>query len=120
MTRIAVLQMTAGIDPAKNARTIIGAAAEAAPGGASMLFTPEMSGLLDRDRARAAAHIVPESDNPVLAAARDAAARHGLWISLGSLAVVNDNGRWANRGGCASRGSPSFRSDRSCRRRVAR
>ena len=97
MTRIAVLQMTAGIDPAENARTIVEAAAEAAKGGAAMLFTPEMSGLLDRDRARAAAHIVPEADNPVLAATREAATHHGLWVALGSLAVVNDNGRWANR-----------------------
>ena len=97
MTRIAVLQMTAGIDPAANARTIVDAAAEAAAGGAAMLFTPEMSGLLDRDRARAATRIVPEADNPVLAAAREAAARHSMWIALGSLAVVNDNGRWANR-----------------------
>ena len=31
--------------------------AEAAAGGAAMLFTPEMSGLLDRDKERAAAHI---------------------------------------------------------------
>ena len=97
MTRLAVLQMTAGIDPAANARTIVDAAAEAAAGGAAMLFTPEMSGLLDRDRARAATHIVPEADNPVLAATREAAARHSMWIALGSLAVVNDNGRWANR-----------------------
>jgi predicted amidohydrolase len=97
MTRIAVLQMTAGIDPAANERTIVDAAAEASSGGATMLFTPEMSGLLDRDRSRAAAHVVPEADNPVLAAASNVAARQGLWIALGSLAVVNENGRWANR-----------------------
>ena len=97
MTRIAVLQMTAGIDPAANARTIVDAAAEAARGEAAMLFTPEMSGLLDRDRARASAHIVAEGDNPVLAAARDAAQSGGLWIALGSLAVATANGRWANR-----------------------
>jgi predicted amidohydrolase len=97
MTRIALLQMTAGIDPAVNARTIANAAAEAATGGARALFTPEMSGLLDRDRTRAAAHIVVEAENPVLASAREAAAHHGLWIALGSLAVAKDNGRWANR-----------------------
>ena len=33
----------------------------------------------------------------MLAAAREAAARHGLWIALGSLAVVNESGHWANR-----------------------
>jgi len=96
-TRIAVLQMTSGIDPAENAATIVDAAQRAAGEGAAMLFTPEMSGLLDRDRKRAAALIVPEADNPVLAAVREASERHGLWIALGSLAVKRDDGRWANR-----------------------
>jgi predicted amidohydrolase len=62
-----------------------------------MLFTPEMSGLLDRDRARAAAHIVQESENPVLAAVREAAAERGIWAAIGSLAVKREDGRWANR-----------------------
>ena len=68
MTRIALLQMTAGIDPAANAATIVGAVERAAGEGAGMLFTPEMSGLLDRNRKRAAPHIVAESANSVLAA----------------------------------------------------
>ncbi len=97
MTRIAVLQMTAGIDPAGNARTIADAIERAAAGGAAMLFTPEMSGLLDRDRARAAQHVVAEADNPVLATARALAARTGIWVALGSLAVLAEDGKWANR-----------------------
>ncbi|MCT2558678.1 carbon-nitrogen hydrolase family protein [Tsuneonella sp. YG55] len=97
MTRVALLQMTAGIDPAVNAATISDGVAEAARGGAAMLFTPEMSGLLDRDRARAASHIVREDGDPVLAATRAAAARHGIWVALGSLAVAGESGKWANR-----------------------
>lgn len=97
MTRIAVLQMCSGIDPAQNAATIVAAVAEAAAGGAAMLFTPEMSGLLDRDRERARPHVVAEADNPVLAAVQAAAAEHGLWVALGSLAVLREDGRWANR-----------------------
>ncbi|ANY20699.1 2-oxoglutaramate amidase [Tsuneonella dongtanensis] len=97
MTRIALLQMTAGIDPAVNARTVTDAVAEAAQGGATMLFTPEMTGLLDRDRSRAATHIVPEQQNPVLEAARAAASRHRIWVALGSIAVFGEGGRWANR-----------------------
>ncbi len=46
--------MTSGIDPVANARTLVQAVADAAAGGAAMLFTPEMSGLIDRDRDRAA------------------------------------------------------------------
>lgn len=96
-TRIAVLQMCAGIDPQANAATIVEAVAEARGGGAAMLFTPEMSGLLDRQRDRARQHIVAEAADPVLAAVREAAAAHGLWVALGSLAVAREDGRWANR-----------------------
>ena len=94
----AILQMTAGIDPARNAETLVGAVAAAARDGATMLFTPEMSGLLDRDRTRAAQAIVAEEEDRVLAAVRDAAARHGLWVHLGSLALRRADGRFANRG----------------------
>jgi predicted amidohydrolase len=95
---IAVLQMTSGIDPAVNAATLTGAVAEAARAGAAMLFTPEMSGLLDRDRARGAAAIRNEEEDVVLAAVREAAAAHGMWVHLGSLAVRRPDGRLANRG----------------------
>jgi predicted amidohydrolase len=97
VSRIALLQMTAGIDPAVNAQTISDAIVEAARGGASMLFTPEMSGLLDRDRRRAGHSIVREEENPVLARARNTAANAGIWVALGSLAVLKEEGRWANR-----------------------
>lgn len=95
--KIALFQMTSGIDPLANADAIAGAARKAADEGAAMVFTPEMCGLLDRDRSRATRHIVPEADNPVLAAARSAARDLGLWIDLGSLAVLRDDGKWANR-----------------------
>ncbi len=97
MTRIALLQMTSGIDPAANAAAMVAAVGAAEMGGAKMLFTPEMSGLIDRDRKRAAVHVVPEAENPVLAALRDAAARAGIWVAIGSLAVRREDGRWANR-----------------------
>jgi predicted amidohydrolase len=97
MARVAVLQMTSGIDPAANAETLVRAVEGAAAGEAAVLFTPEMAGLLDRDRARAGGKIVAESNNTVLAAVREAAAKSGLWVALGSLAISRDDGRWANR-----------------------
>ncbi len=96
--KLAVLQMTSGIDPAVNAATIVAAIRDAKAGGAATLFTPEMSGLLDRDRARAATSIVTEAADPVLAAVCEAAAGQGLWVHLGSLAVRRDDGKFANRG----------------------
>jgi predicted amidohydrolase len=97
MTRIALFQMTTGIDPVANAAAIDDAVSAARDGGAGMLFTPEMSGLLDSDRQRAAASIAREEDDRVLATAREAAAREGVWVALGSLAVLREDGRWANR-----------------------
>ncbi|MET0308963.1 MAG: carbon-nitrogen hydrolase family protein [Sphingomonas sp.] len=98
MTRAALLQMTSGIDPAANAATLVNGVAEAKAGGAAMLFTPEMSGLLDGDRARATASLRPEAEDAVLASVRDAAAKHGIWVHLGSLAVLREDGKLANRG----------------------
>jgi predicted amidohydrolase len=92
--------MTSGIDPAVNARALVAGLESAADGGAAIAFTPEMTGLLDRDRQRAAAAIVGEADDIVLAAAREAAARLSLWIQLGSLALRPGGGetRYVNRG----------------------
>lgn len=97
--KIALLQMTAGIDPAANAAVLINAIAEAKAGGADMLFTPETSNMLDRNRARAAQTIRTERDDIVLAAVRKAAAAAGLWVHLGSLAVrgEDEGSKWRNR-----------------------
>jgi predicted amidohydrolase len=95
--KVALLQMTSGIDPAANAAAMAVAAAKAAGEGAAMLFTPEMSGLLDRDRARGSRHVLPEAQSPVLDAVRNAAAKAGIWVHIGSLAVQADGERWANR-----------------------
>jgi predicted amidohydrolase len=97
MTRIAVFQARSGIDPAANARALVQAAEDAAAGGAKMLFTPEMSGLLDSDRERAARSIRSETDDAVLAAVRDAARDNGIWVHLGSLALRGPGERFVNR-----------------------
>ena len=97
--RIALFQARTGIDPAANADELVRRVGEAAAGGAAMLFTPEMSGLIDRDRARAAAHLHGEADDAVLAEVRRAAADAGLWVHLGSLALRAEQGdRLVNRG----------------------
>jgi len=98
--RAALFQSRTGIDPAANAEEIASAIQRAKADGADMLFTPEMSGLLDRDRARAARALRSEKDDPVLAAVRDAAAKAGLWVHLGSLALAGEqaDSRLVNRG----------------------
>lgn len=97
--RAAIFQMTSGIDPAANAAAITEMAARAKGQGADMLFTPEMAGYLDRDRGRAAATLRNEAEDAVLAAVREAAAKLGLWVHIGSLPLKDErsDGRWANR-----------------------
>ena len=97
--RAALFQMTSGIDPAANAAAIVEMIARAKGEGADMLFTPEMAGYLDRDRARAAATLRCQAEDGVLAAVRDAAAREGLWVHIGSLPLKDEraDARWANR-----------------------
>jgi len=97
--RAAILQMSSGIDPARNALVLTTAIAEAKAGGADMVFTPEMSGLLDRERARGAVHLRTEQEDPVLQAVRRAAAAAGIWVHVGSLALLGGrDGRQVNRG----------------------
>jgi predicted amidohydrolase len=97
-TRIALFQAQSGIDPAANAERLVSAVSDAAGGGAEMLFTPEMSGMLDRDRERALGKARQEADDLVLAAVREAAAKHGIWVHLGSLALRGEGGKLVNRG----------------------
>jgi len=63
-----------------------------------MLFTPEMSGLLDRDASRARHNVRAQEDDPVLAACREACKARGMWLHLGSLAVLAEGDKFANRG----------------------
>ena len=97
MTRVALFQSTTGIDPERNAEALVAAAAEAASGGATILFTPEMSNLLDKDSARARPKLREQDEDLVLAACCDAAREHELWIHVGSLGVLTDGGKVANR-----------------------
>jgi predicted amidohydrolase len=98
MTKVALYQSNTGIDPEANATALIDAVSQAVAGGAEMLFTPEMSGLLDRDSARAAKSLRSEDDDLVLAACRDAAKRNRIWLDVGSLAIRLTDGKLANRG----------------------
>ena len=88
--------MTSGIDPEENFAVIEQAAKDAHTHGASMLFTPEMSLLLDRDRKRAAPHIVSQSASPYLKRFVAVAAEQTLCMTVG-LPVLLPTGRYANR-----------------------
>ena len=97
MVRIALFQSQTGIDPSANAARVVGAIEQAAGEGAAMVFTPEMSGLLDRNSERAMGNVRVEDEDQVIAASRNAAHAQGIWVHLGSVAVLTEGGQLANR-----------------------
>ena len=97
MVRIALFQSCTGIDPAANGRALVAAIEETGASGAQMLFTPEMSNLIDRDTRRAAGNVRTEQEDQVLESCRAAAAKAGIWLHLGSLAILTEEGQLANR-----------------------
>ncbi|MEY3269290.1 MAG: hypothetical protein RL480_2050 [Pseudomonadota bacterium] len=96
--RLGILQTTTGIDPAAEAQALTTGIAALAGDGAQIVFTPEMSGLLDKDRRRAWGNVRSEAEDAVLAAVRDAARAHKVWVHLGSLALALEGDLLANRG----------------------
>lgn len=88
--RIALHQMTSNIDPIRNASDMANAIASAAQNGAAIYFAPEMSLLIDRDRARARKHMTTESHNIALQSLIVAAARHGIWVHIGSMPILDE------------------------------
>ncbi|MEL7689723.1 carbon-nitrogen hydrolase family protein [Citromicrobium bathyomarinum] len=96
MSRIAVFQMTSGIDPEVNCSAIIAAMADAREGGADMLFAPEMALLLDRDRQRAAQTMGEAGYAGLVDRLCAAAKEHAIWATFG-LPVRLENGKLANR-----------------------
>lgn len=97
MPRIAIFQSRSGIDPAANAAALVDAIERAAEGEADMLFTPEMSGLLDGNRERAIGAVRSEQQDAVLAAVREAAKASAIWVHLGSLALRGEGDKLVNR-----------------------
>jgi len=99
MMRVAILQSTSGVSPSDNAAVLVDAMEQARAKGADMLFSPEMVGCLDRNRGRATDSLTNEAHDVVLHAAREAAARLGLWTHIGSLGLKGEreDNRWVNR-----------------------
>jgi len=96
VTKIAVFQMTSGIDAQANCDAIAAALAEARQGGADMLFAPEMALLLDRDRKRAGETMDDAAYPGLVEKLRSACKEHAIWATFG-LPVRLDGGKLANR-----------------------
>lgn len=97
--KIALLQLCSGDDPADNLRILEPMIRTAAAAGAKLVATPEVTNCVSLNRARQAAVLTREADDPMLAALCDMARQLEIWISIGSLALKCDDpgGRFANR-----------------------
>ncbi|TCD13710.1 carbon-nitrogen hydrolase family protein [Oricola cellulosilytica] len=95
--KVAAIQMRSGIDLAANRDDFAAAVEAAAAQGASYVQTPEMTGLVQKDGAALLEAIFPEDEDPIVAAAADLAARHGIWLHVGSTPIDRGDGKVANR-----------------------
>ena len=97
--KAAILQMTSGDDPEANLVTTLGMVADACAQGSDMVFTPEVTNCLSGSRTHQRSVLQHETSDPTLAALREAAQQHGVWIAAGSLGLLTDDtdGRFANR-----------------------
>ncbi|NNE79931.1 MAG: carbon-nitrogen hydrolase family protein [Silicimonas sp.] len=73
-------------------------AKEAVDTGADMLFLPEYCGGLATDGPRVVPPSAREDRHEVLAALRDFAKQHRVWVNIGSIAVDAPDGKIINRG----------------------
>lgn len=97
--RTALIQMTSSDDPDTNLAFMKEAITNAAANGAGFILTPELCNCISLDRRHQTAVLKHEAEDRTLAELRDLAARLGVWLVLGSLALKTDDpdGRFANR-----------------------
>jgi predicted amidohydrolase len=92
----ACAQMRSGRDPLKNRDDVVALIREAAGQGAHYVQTPEMTSLVERSREALFEKIGPQERDPTLAGLRETAREKGVFIHIGSLAVLTGE-RVANR-----------------------
>ncbi|WP_087000321.1 carbon-nitrogen hydrolase family protein [Rhizobium sullae] len=96
--KAAAVQMCSGVDPARNAASMMHLVREAAAQGAIYVQTPEMTGMLQRDKIAAKAVLRDETDDIIVRTASALAAELGIYLHVGSTAIALDDGKIANRG----------------------
>ena len=96
--KIAALQLCASDDPVANLALTVSMVRQAAEAGAQFIATPEVTNCISSSRRRQNEVLALQEDDETLAAMCAAAARFGVWISVGSLALkLPDDDRFTNR-----------------------
>jgi predicted amidohydrolase len=94
--KVALVQMRSAMEPKANIAAALAAIEQAKSAGADYVLTPEMTNIIAK-RERMMATIVDEERDPTLAALREAARKHSLYVHVGSLAIKASPERAANR-----------------------
>ncbi|MGJ3264224.1 MAG: carbon-nitrogen hydrolase family protein [Salinarimonas sp.] len=84
---VACVQMRSGRDPVANREAAVAGVTAAADAGAAYVQTPEMTGLLERDKAALFDKIRTQEEDETIAALRAVARARALTVHIGSLAI---------------------------------
>lgn len=95
--KAAAVQMRSGQDPERNARDMEALVREAAGQGATYVQTPEMTGAMVREKEAREKLFVSEDRDIIVATARRLAEELGLFLHIGSTAILREDGKVANR-----------------------
>ena len=95
--RVGLVAMRSGRNPGDNLSITTKLIEQAKNGGADYVLTPEMTNVMEIDREKLFAAIVPEEQDATLATLRELARALGLHIHIGSLAVKVSPDKAANR-----------------------
>jgi predicted amidohydrolase len=93
----ACIQLQSSTDVAENIATVERMVREAARAGAHYVQTPEMTNIVERNRAALAKAIQPERTDPAVRSFAALAAELGIVLQIGSLALKAEDGKIANR-----------------------
>lgn len=97
MIRSALIQLRSGTDIARNVAAASALIRDAAGQGAQLVSTPEMTNILEPDRARLRSLARPEHEDASVAAFAALARELGLWLNIGSLALKGQADKLVNR-----------------------
>jgi len=97
--KTALLQLNSSDNPVANLADTTDLIRQAVSAGARFVLTPEVTNCVSQDRAHQTTVLQHEADDRTLSGLRDLAILHGIWLSIGSLALKTDDpdGRFANR-----------------------
>jgi predicted amidohydrolase len=95
--QVGLVQMRTGRDVGSNLADAARLIRQAAGQGAQYVQTPEITTVMELDRKRLVESLQPEDGNTAVSFFSDLARELGIWLHVGSMAVLLDTGKMANR-----------------------